>query len=57
MYIEVVDHSDEWEQQYINESNQIMVILRNELINIFHIGSTSVPGLKAKPIIDMMPVF
>ncbi|WP_279306830.1 GrpB family protein [Paenibacillus pseudetheri] len=26
------------------------------LIDIHHIGSTSVPGLKAKPIIDTMPV-
>ncbi|WP_369794274.1 GrpB family protein [Lysinibacillus sp. A1] len=27
-----------------------------EIIDIYHIGSTSVPGLRAKPIIDMMPV-
>lgn len=27
------------------------------LITIHHIGSTSVPGLPAKPIIDLMPVF
>lgn len=27
------------------------------LVQVYHIGSTSVPGLPAKPIIDLMPVF
>ncbi|WP_239635461.1 GrpB family protein [Paenibacillus sp. H1-7] len=31
-------------------------IFGQELVDIHHIGSTSVPGLKAKPIIDIMPV-
>lgn len=31
-------------------------MLGHRLLEIYHIGSTSVPGLAAKPIIDMMPV-
>ncbi|WP_229106880.1 GrpB family protein [Paenibacillus sp. 1001270B_150601_E10] len=31
-------------------------ILKDELVDIHHIGSTAVPYLKAKPIIDIMPV-
>ena len=34
---------------------QIARILGNELVAIYHIGSTSVPGLAAKPVIDIMP--
>lgn len=38
------------------ESGKIKEIFADALIDIHHIGSTSVPGLKANPIIDMMPV-
>lgn len=30
--------------------------MKDELVNIYHIGSTSVENLRAKPIIDIMPV-
>lgn len=39
-----------------NEAETIKTILGDNLLQAFHIGSTSVPGLKAKPIIDIMPV-
>lgn len=35
---------------------RIRVILDGELETLYHIGSTSVPGLAAKPIIDIMGV-
>jgi GrpB-like predicted nucleotidyltransferase (UPF0157 family) len=38
------------------EAERLNFILRNEIIDIHHIGSTAVPGLNAKPIIDIMPV-
>jgi GrpB-like predicted nucleotidyltransferase (UPF0157 family) len=31
-------------------------VLGSTLVVVHHIGSTSVPGLAAKPIIDLMPV-
>ncbi|HCQ89504.1 MAG TPA: hypothetical protein DIU45_06820, partial [Clostridium sp.] len=37
-------------------AKKIKEILGKELIEIHHIGSTSVENLKAKPIIDIMPV-
>ena len=38
------------------EASKLYKIFRHEIIEIYHIGSTSVDNLKAKPIIDIMPV-
>lgn len=56
MNVQVVDYDANWKTLFDQEAQKIKDILGEELINIYHIGSTSVPGLKAKPIIDMMPV-
>ena len=55
-HVTVCDYSREWKQLYISEAEKIKNILGNELISIHHIGSTSVEGLKAKPVIDIMSV-
>ncbi|WP_028550269.1 GrpB family protein [Paenibacillus sp. UNC451MF] len=56
MNVVVTEYNDKWKQMFLDESNKIKDIFVDELIDIHHIGSTSVPGLKAKPIIDIMPV-
>lgn len=56
MKVVVVEYSQEWSSMYNEEAMKIKEILGNELIEIHHIGSTSVENLKAKPIIDIMPV-
>ncbi|MGG1658403.1 GrpB family protein [Brevibacillus sp. NRS-1366] len=56
MNVVVTEYNEKWKQLFIEESQKIKDIFVNELIDIHHIGSTSVPGLKAKPIIDIMPV-
>ncbi|EGQ21686.1 glutamate-rich protein GrpB [Sporosarcina newyorkensis 2681] len=38
------------------EAEKIKEILKEEIIEIHHIGSTAIPGLKSKPIIDIMPI-
>ena len=55
-HIIVVDYDPCWEQQYLAEAKTIRAILGENCTAIFHIGSTAVRGLKAKPIIDIMPV-
>lgn len=45
-----------WVHQFSQEANILRELFGEELIDIHHIGSTAVPGLKAKPIIDMLPV-
>lgn len=54
--VEVCSYSEKWPVLFLEEAEILKNIFGNEIINIFHIGSTSVPGLKAKPIIDIMPV-
>lgn len=56
MIIKVVDYNQNWKNEYLKEERAIKEILQDELVNSFHIGSTSVPNLKAKPIIDILLV-
>jgi len=41
---------------YEEEAIKLRRIFGEQLVAIHHIGSTSIPGLEAKPIIDIMPV-
>ena len=55
-HITVVNYDPEWPSKYVRERDYITGILKDNCISIYHIGSTSVPGLAAKPIIDIMAV-
>ncbi|MGD6993807.1 GrpB family protein [Sutcliffiella horikoshii] len=49
--------SEEWKVAYDQEKKLLKEIVKDELLDIFHIGSTSVPAIGyAKPIIDMLIV-
>ncbi|MBA2728605.1 MAG: GNAT family N-acetyltransferase [Parachlamydiaceae bacterium] len=54
--IQVDLYKPEWPEMFASEAEFIKQALGNNCITIHHIGSTSVPGLSAKPIIDMLPV-
>lgn len=54
--IRVVDHNAEWINIFEAEKKKFKMIFGEELIDVHHIGSTAVPDLKAKPVIDIMPV-
>ncbi len=43
-----------WVDAYNKESVAVRKVLGEVLVDIQHIGSTSVPGLKAKPILDIL---
>ena len=55
-HIIVTRYDPGWAIEFKKEADVISKILGSLCINIYHIGSTAVPGLKAKPIIDIMPV-
>lgn len=51
--IVIVDYDDHWPQKYEEHAKVILSALKDRLLMIEHVGSTSVPGLAAKPIIDI----
>lgn len=52
--IVIVDYDPRWPGLYRREEHHILEALGDEALAIEHIGSTAVPGLGGKPIIDMM---
>ena len=50
----VSEYDPRWVEDYHVERNNIMKVLAAICVDCEHIGSTSVPGLGAKPLIDMM---
>jgi len=52
--VELQAYNPYWEIQFARESQKIEGVLGNFALAIEHIGSTSVKGLAAKPIIDIM---
>lgn len=54
--VEVTSYNPQWNSIFKKEAHTLHNIFGSEIIEIHHIGSTSVSGLKAKPIIDIMPV-
>jgi GrpB-like predicted nucleotidyltransferase (UPF0157 family) len=51
--IDVVPHDPEWAGEFEREAAAIRNALSDVLLRIEHVGSTAVPGLPAKPIIDI----
>lgn len=54
--IQLVDYRPDWPSLFIREAKRVQAALGDRALQIEHVGSTSVPGLAAKPIIDMVLV-
>lgn len=54
--ITLVEYDPSWPDLFEQEAGRIRSALGNEALQIEHVGSTSVPGLCAKPIIDILLV-
>jgi GrpB-like predicted nucleotidyltransferase (UPF0157 family) len=52
--VRLASHDPRWLDCYTAAANDLKECLGNRLIAIEHVGSTAVPGLDAKPIIDIM---
>jgi GrpB-like predicted nucleotidyltransferase (UPF0157 family) len=52
--VRIVDYDPEWPNQFDLEKKRLLGAIGFWLVRLEHIGSTSVPGLAAKPIIDIL---
>src|SRR3989442_4945930 len=52
--IEIREYDPAWPDLYAREAERIRVVLGDRVVRLEHGGSTSVPGLPAKPIIDIV---
>ena len=51
--IVLVDYDPEWRRLFEGEAARVRAVLGSQVLRLEHTGSTSVPGLAAKPIVDM----
>ena len=53
MKIELVPHDPAWASEFVTEANRIQDALEGVVVRVHHIGSTAIPGIPAKPVIDI----
>ena len=54
--VSIEPYNPEWPAKAAVFADQLKQVLGENLIRVEHIGSTSVPGLSAKPVIDLLPI-
>jgi GrpB-like predicted nucleotidyltransferase (UPF0157 family) len=52
--VELVDYDPDWPRRFEREAERIRAALGDRVLALEHVGSTSVPGLAAKPRIDIV---
>jgi GrpB-like predicted nucleotidyltransferase (UPF0157 family) len=50
------EYSPTWPSEFEAEAERLRILLGKKLVAVHHIGSTAVPGLAAKPVIDLLPI-
>ena len=50
----IVDYDPRWSDAYLAEARSLTELFTDTEVHVEHIGSTSIPGLGAKPIIDIL---
>ena len=50
----IADYDPRWPNAFAEEAERIRAALGTALVGLEHVGSTAVPGLPAKPVIDIL---
>lgn len=55
MPVDVVEYDPAWQREFAEQRDRLTILLRGWLCEpVDHVGSTAVPGLASKPIVDML---
>jgi GrpB-like predicted nucleotidyltransferase (UPF0157 family) len=54
--VELVPHNPAWADMAQAQAARLKGVLGDNLVAVHHIGSTAIPGIAAKPIVDLLPV-
>lgn len=54
--VRLVPHDPQWAEQARAEARALAAALGRNLLTVHHVGSTAIPGIVAKPVLDLMPV-
>lgn len=52
--VDLYEYRSEWKTDYLQEEERLKEIFEGYYVDIQHVGSTSIPGMCAKPIIDIV---
>ncbi|MFJ4859118.1 GrpB family protein [Streptomyces sp. NPDC088730] len=53
--IQIVDYDPSWPQNFTEQASELAVLLKPWLASaVEHVGSTAVPGMPAKPVVDIL---
>jgi GrpB-like predicted nucleotidyltransferase (UPF0157 family) len=53
--VEIVDYDPRWPLLFVEEARRLRAVLDpSQIMGLEHFGSTAIPGLSAKPIIDIL---
>ena len=54
--VELLPHDLQWGENAAVESKALASVMGSTLLTVLHVGSTAIPGIRAKPILDLIPV-
>jgi GrpB-like predicted nucleotidyltransferase (UPF0157 family) len=54
--VTLVQHDPSWASQAYREGERLKAAIGDAILAVHHIGSTAIPGIYAKPILDLIPV-
>ncbi len=54
--VELLDHDPTWRDSAAAEARALLAAMGPCLLTVHHVGSTAIPGIHAKPILDLIPV-
>ncbi|QIH09398.1 MULTISPECIES: GrpB family protein [unclassified Pseudomonas] len=53
--VELRPHDPQWAEQACRVAGTLHAALGDNLLQVHHIGSTAIPGIVAKPVLDLLP--